>query len=862
MAEAWDELRESDGRLRAVWQRFFAGAGFAQGANAAAQAERLRNAIAQHIRADGVTHTIAEAGVEGALGAAHRAAPRPWSLEALPHLIEPADWARIEAGAVQRARLLARMLADVYGPQRLLHDALLPPTLLFRHRGYLRPLHGVRPVGGMHLHIVALDMARGPDGHWWVVSQRTQSPSGLGYVLQNRLIVSRLFPEPLRDLHVQHITGAYRRLIDMVSQQAGAVAQRLGDGAPARVALLTPGPYSETYFEHAYLARHLGLPLVEGADLTVRGECLFLRTVEGLQPLHALLRRLDDDFCDPLELRSDSALGVPGLLQVLRAGNLVLANALGSGFLESSAVQGFLPAISRALLGEPLLLPSLATWWCGEAAAWAAVRGNLTGRVLRPAFGGSGGGARLIAADEAAALQSRIDDDPDAFTVQGHLALSRAALLQADGRLAPRPAMLRVYAIADDGDHWHVLPGGLTRVATRAPLSVSMAQGGTSLDTWVLSAPRPAEAGHPPKGSMTVAEPHLLESDGAVAGWSVLAPRLTVDNLAARRPPVASRSAENQFWLGRYTERAEQSVRLARSALALIDGDEDVPDALLEPLSQLATLYGLVPEGTPSAQRSLAVFARSLLATLRQRDQGVGFNLAALARSASALHDRLPPEQWSLLRRVSEDFHAHFEADVFGSPVPGSAQALPALQRLAQQLAAVTGAQMDRMTRDHGWRLLSVGRLIERLAGMGASLAALVDAVGPRGGSSAATELLLDLFDSSITFRARYQHHEDLLALADLLLLDDTNPRAFAGALRRLRTELGKLPSPLGLREMLPATGAGVALESLRGADDVALRAVLARTAESLQHAAAALSDAVGQRYFAHAEGGDQVQRV
>jgi uncharacterized alpha-E superfamily protein len=655
-------------------------------------------------------------------------------------------------------------------------------------------------------------------------------------VLQNRLIVSRLFPEPLRELRTQHIAGAYRRLLETVTLQAGAVAHRLGDGGVGRVVLLTPGPYSETYFEHAYLARHLGLPLVEGADLTVRGERLYLRTVEGLQPVHALLRRLDDDFCDPLELRPDSALGVPGLVQVVRAGHVVLANALGSGFLESSAVQGFLPAIAKALLGESLSLPSLATWWCGEAAAWASVRDQLAGRVLRPAFAGSEG-ARLIAADEASALQPRIDDDPDAHTVQEHLALSRAALLQADGRLAPRPAMLRVYAIADDADSWHVLPGGLTRVATRAPLSVSMAQGGTSLDTWVL------------------ADAHDVE------GWSLLAPRLSVDDLAARRPPVASRSAENQFWLGRYTERAEQSVRLARAALALIDGDDEVPTALLAPLSQLVTLYGLVPDGTPSAERSLPVFARSLLGTLRARDEGVGFNLAAMARSASALHDRLPPEQWGLVRRVPDDFHAHFEADAFGAPVPNSAQALPALQRLAMQLAAVTGAQVDRMTRDHGWRLLSVGRLIERLAGMGASMAALVDAVGARGGSSAATELLLDLFDSAITFRSRYQHHEDLLALADLLVFDDTNPRAFAGTLRRLRTELGKLPSPDGLRELLPAVGAGIELSALRGADDAAVRAQLASTAESLQEAASALSDAVGQRYFAHADSAE-LQRV
>jgi len=833
---AWDELRDASHRLRPVWQRFFAGAGLA-GASAAAQADRLRGLIAQQIRADGVTHNIAEAGDGAPGGAARRISARPWSLEALPHLIEPADWARIEAGAVQRARLLGRMLADLYGPQRLLRDALLPPTLLFRHKGYLRPLHAVHPAGGMHLHIVALDMARGPDGQWWVVSQRTQSPSGLGYVLQNRLILSRLFPEPFRELRVQHIASAYRRLIDTVVEQAADVAARLGDGNMPRIALLTPGPYNETYFEHAYLARHLGLPLVEGADLTVRGDRLFLRTVEGLQPVHALLKRLDDEYCDPLELKPDSALGVPGLIQVLRAGHVVLANALGSACLESSAVQGFLPAIALQLLGEDLLLPSLPTWWCGEAAAWAAVRNDLVGRVLRPAFAGSAEGARLIASHEQAALQARIDDDPDAFTVQGHLALSRAALLQADGRLAPRPAMLRVYAIADAGERWHVLPGGLTRVATRAPLSVSMAQGGTSLDTWVLT-------------------------DGMVEGYSLLPQRLTVDDLAARRPPVASRTAENLFWLGRYTERAEQSVRLARAALALIDCDDDLPEALLAPLSSLVALYGMVPAGTPAAGRSLAVFARSLLATLRERDQGVGYNLAAIARTASALRDRLAPEQFGLLRRLGDDFHAQFAADGRAPSVPGCAQALLALQRLAQQIAAVTGAQTDRMTRDHGWRLLSVGRLLERLGGMGAALAGLVAAVGARGGSSVATDLLLDLFDSEITFRARYQHHEDLLALADLLVFDDTNPRAFAGTLRRLRTELGKLPAPAGLREMLPPEGAGLSLEALRDADEPAVRALLARTAVSLQAAAAALSDTVGQRYFAHAEGGDALQRV
>ena len=832
----WDELR-SGGVLRPAWQ------GFARhlpapgtGLDLAEDLNRRVGQVEQRIRLDGVTHNVFSDAPGGGVAA------RPWSLELLPLLIEPADWAAISAGVTQRAELLERVLADLYGQgpqsQRLLHEGLLPASLLWRHPGWLRPMIGAQPAGGQRLLIVAFDLARGPDGRWWLVSQRTQGPSGLGYVLHNRLVIARQFPDAFRELRVQRIASSYRRLLDAIEQRAAGIA----GGHTPRVVLLTPGPYSETYFEHAYLARYLGLPLVEGGDLTVRGERLFLKTVEGLEPVHGVLRRLDDDWCDPLELRPDSALGVPGLLQAARRGHVVMANALGSAFLESPAIQGFLPGIAQRLIGEELLLPALPTWWCGETAAWQDVREHLDGKILRSTFPGGGRTSRTSRTSQmhkAASLKDApVHEDPDAWTVQGHLRFARAPIW-GQSAVAPRPAMVRVYAIAEGDGRWHVLPGGMTRVAQREDASVSMQRGGTSLDTWVLS-------------------------DGPVDGFSMLPQRLQVDDILQRRRPVSSRTGENLFWLGRYTERTEQLVRLARATLALVDADVESPGPVRQALSLLAVRTGLAPPGVPTLVQSARHFERAVLSALRDdKDSArggasIGYNLAALERAAQGLRERLSLEQWGLIRSMGESFARALE--VPEGELPSLAQVLPALDRLALQLAAVTGAQTDRMNRDHGWRLLTVGRLIERLQGVAQQLQLFVQAQALS--SVAGVELLLELFDSLITFRARYQRHEDLLALTDLLVLDSTNPRAFAGVLRRLRTEIRKLPgTPESLQPLLallPAEGAGMTLESLREADDAELSQRLQDLAADLGAAAAALADRVGERFFTLAHGADQ----
>jgi uncharacterized circularly permuted ATP-grasp superfamily protein len=369
----FDELRgrtaDKDDSLQAHWSMFFdqlGPAGFAD------LNRRMVN-LERQVRDNGVTYNV--------YADAH-GPQRPWSLDLFPLLVSPGSWRRLEAGVLQRVQLLDRILSDIYGPQELLARNLLPPALVQGHPGYLRAMHGVTPPGGMRLHIAAFDLARDERGEWWVVSQRTQAPSGLGYLLENRLIISRLFPEAFRDLNVQRLAGTYRALADALR----AMCPEDPEGRETRIVLLTPGPYNETYFEHAYLARYLGLTLVQGSDLTVRGDRLFIKTLQGLEPVHGILKRLDDEFLDPLELRSDSRLGVPGLLQAVRAGNVLVANAPGSAFLESTGILGFLPGLSRHLLGEDLKLPSLATWWCGERAAMEAALPRIQQAVIKRTY--------------------------------------------------------------------------------------------------------------------------------------------------------------------------------------------------------------------------------------------------------------------------------------------------------------------------------------------------------------------------------------------------------------------------------------------------------------------------------------------
>jgi uncharacterized circularly permuted ATP-grasp superfamily protein/uncharacterized alpha-E superfamily protein len=819
--------------LAPAWRQFFDAAG----ADGWVDLAQTRTRIERRVQDDGVTYNVYADGT---------AAANAWPLEPLPFLIDAADWSAIEQGVKQRARLLDAVLADVYGSRSLLDEGLLPASLVLAHPQYLRAMHGCRPSGGVHLHVAAFDLARGPGGDWRVVSQRTQAPSGLGYLLQNRLIISQQFPAAFRDLHVQRVAAGFLGLLQGL--------QRLSpEGDSARVVLLTPGPHNETYFEHAFLSRYLGITLVEGGDLTVRGERLFLKTLHGLEPVHVLLRRVDDEYLDPLELRGDSALGVPGLLGVVRAGQVVLANAPGAGFLESPGLAAFWPAIARRLLDEELLLPSTTSWWCGEDSVWQAQRERLTDFVVAPTFPSSDttegfaphGVAELppAARDD---LLAAIDARPAAYTLQARLRPSEIPVWN-EGALEPRAALVRVYAMTDGRGGWHVMPGALTRVATRRDAAqdawLSMQHGSVSVDTWVLT-------------------------EGQVDATTLLPKPLSAADLTRTRRTVTSRAAENLYWLGRYTERADNSVRLARITLESLNNANPV---MLDALGRLALRNGLIGGGVPSPAQSARVFERSLVHTMADPSAtSIAFNLRALRSCAQALRERLSVEHWKLIDAVGRNFEerlgAVLEPRATGVAGGGSPHAIESvddvlvvLQRAATHLAAITGAQSDRMTRDDGWRLLSVGRQTERLDFLTQSLMLGLQLDLPSRDDGFA--LLLALFDSTITYRAQFQARRELPPLLHLLVLELDNPRSLAGVARTLHDRVERLARHdqgwvQRVLDELPAPDQW-ALEDLLAVDEDGQRTVLLSSLKQLSERTQALSAEVGRRLFSHVGPGD-----
>lgn len=789
--DCYSELQLPDGGIRPHWQALITRLA-AMGPEGARRAATLSRRL---VIENGVTYNVY---------ADPQGADRPWVLDPMPMLIAADEWQVVEAGVRQRVRVLDRVLADLYGPQTLLAEGLLPPEVAFGHPNYLWPCHGVQPVGDRWMHLYGVDLARGPDGRWWVLNDRTQSPSGPGYALENRHIVSRVFPGLAESLQV-------RPLADFFATLRASLLDHVQDAAPPLAVVLTPGAFNETYFEHAYLARQLGLPLVEGKDLTVRGDTVFLKTLAGLRRVHAILRRVDDDFCDPVELRGDSALGVPGLLSAIRARRVFVSNALGSGVLESPAWHGFFPAIAEHLLGEPLSLPSAATWWCGEAPALEEVIDTLEDLMFLPTFPnqhfpvmrGAGLNRR-----ERAVLIERLRTQPQAYVAQEMLTVSKAPVWLPDGLpgYSSRAMILRVYAVAC-GDDYVVMPGGLARIAAdEYANTVSMQRGGGSKDTWVIgaspAAANPTPPAVPPRAEKTV-----------------------------RHDDLPSRMVENLFWLGRYAERCEGKTRLLRATLGV-------------------RFDALTWERARRACDENGVLARDADPAVALYDSepplGLAADLQRLVWCATQVRGRLSTENWRAMSVMQREFVEAGHSD---------AEPRETLDRLLLSLAGLAGFALDDMTRDHGWRLMMLGRRIERIQAMSGLLSKQL--AGGRLPGQTELEWLLDIGDSTITYRTRYLATPQLAPVLSLLVQDEDNPRAIAfqceaigDSLERLAADLGGPPEELLDESIAGFLGADFAeLNEVRG---TAARIRAAASLNELSGAVARLSDRLSMRHFSH----------
>ncbi len=694
LAGLFDEMQERPGAPRGHWQKMLAALGQLGMEGLTRRWQEAR----QLIRENGVTYNV---------HGDPRGLDRPWHLDPIPLLISPSEGAFLEAGLIQRAQLLERILADVYGPRDLLARGLLPVELVYGNPAYLRPGHGLPAPGNRYLHFYAADLARGPNGLFWVLGDHTQAPSGAGYALENRIVLSRMLPEVFRDCQVHRLALFFR-----------SFRQTMRDIAPhnrdnPRIVLLTPGPQGETYFEHAFLARYLGYTLVEGGDLTVRDNRVYQKLLGGLQAVDVIFRRLDDDACDPLELRGDSFLGVPGLVQAVQAGNVAVANPLGSGWMESPALLPYLPELCRHLLGEELKIPSAATWWCGEARCREHVLANLQQMVIKSAFASSRFDPFFpdrLAIAQREELAMTIRSRPQDYVGQEQVNLSTAPVL-VEHRLQPRHLVMRAYVTAT-GDTFAVMPGGLTRVtASTETLVVSMQQGGGSKDTWVLAS-------------------------GPVSTFSLLSsPDQTVE-LTRGGGDLPSRAADNLFWLGRYVERAEGTVRLLRGILVRLTekpGLADVPELprLLRALSDQTQSFS----GLKSADIRLAAPVEELRTFLFDADRpgSLAATLAALDGVAGMVRDRISMDMW----RILSSLYLADPNEGRGTRGEGRdtlSDVLDLLNRTVLTLAAFGGLAADSMTRGHGWRFLDMGRRLERAANLlGLLKSTLVSLSNPEG---------------------------------------------------------------------------------------------------------------------------------
>jgi uncharacterized circularly permuted ATP-grasp superfamily protein/uncharacterized alpha-E superfamily protein len=806
-----DEYIGENGARRAVWARFFD----AFAALSPADIERRFASADRHLREAGVTYR-----------APGETADRLWPLSHLPLIIDENDWQQLTTGIAQRAQLLEMVLRDLYGEGRLVAEGAVPAAAIAGSNEYLRSVCGIKPPGGRFLHLYAADVGRGPDGRWWVLSDRTQAPSGAGYALENRLVLSRAFSNLYKSMNVERVAPFFEAFRDSLRASA--------DRDEPRIGVLTPGAFSETFFEHATIARYLGFLLVEGDDLAVSGDRIHIRTVAGLKRLDVLLRRVDSNFLDPLELDASSHLGVPGLIDVLRKNGVVVANMPGSGVLEARALLGFLPNLCRRLLSEDLQMPHIATWWCGQKSAREEVLSRLDDFAIEGAYSrgvpGFPGNGPVLASEfspsERERLRTAISDRGIDFVGQELVRLSTTPVWE-NGRIAPRPFVLRVFAAATPNG-WTILPGGFCRIAEQPDArAVSMGDGARAADVWVVS-------------------------DKAVSASSLLP---VADTVRIRRIAgvVPSRAADNLFWLGRYLERAEATLRLIRAlgtsardpGKGNLAGNSTGAPALhsVERIQRLLVTWGAASQA--SRTNSAKVAAEAL-----QNVEKFGSALSLLRsaqRTATSLRERLSPDAWQVITEMVERLGV--EADDDDGVVSAAELTL-------QELASFAGLAQENMNRAAGWRFLDMGRRAERA--INTVRFARQFAFDEAGDED--LDVLLTLVDCQITYRSRYLVGPSLAPVRDLAVLDPYNPRSVAFQMAALNEHIAGLPSlkEHGLIER-PQRLAVALQATLTTADASALDV---KSLFALEQDLLNLADAIGLHYFPHGPNASRPEKL
>ena len=694
---------------------------------------------------------------------------RPWELDPIPFLISSEEWATIELGLIQRAELMNLLLTDIYGKRQLIKKGILPLELVYNHSGFLRPCDQIMLQGNHQLIVYAADLARGPDNKMWVVGDRSQAPSGAGYALENRMTMTRILPSLFRDCNVHRLAMFFQSLRSTLA----ALAPQQQD--EPNIVVLTPGPSNETYFEHAFLASYLGYTLIQGDDLHVADGKVWLKSLDGMVPVDVILRRLDADYCDPLELRPESVLGVPGLLEVARRGNVAIANPLGSSILENPGLIPFLPRIAKFFLGQALHLPSVATWWCGQKKERDYVLANLDKLVIKPLYRHVSAQplfGQMLSKKELANIKARILARPDNYVGQEQVSFSSTPSL-INGVLEPRHSVIRSFMVARENDY-QVMPGGLTRVAIgKGNYMVSNQSGGISKDTWVMAS----------------------EPEKQVSLWM----QPPVEKPAAARASVAnipSSAADNLFWVGRYAERAEDNARYLRiviQKLMLTKRQQESELAsmhhILRALTHITLTYpGFVSENSEELldnpkQEILAVALRS------DRSGSLTSTISWMIQAAYKIRDRWSGDTWRVIDDVTEAWLLRPE---------GINTTLIELQDMLDQLvtslAALAGLSDESMTREQGWRFLDIGRRIERALVVISSIRILVVPVHPPEIENIMLESALSSNESLMTYRRRYRSYLQLTTVLELLLFDDSNPRSLLFQLQRMQEHVKQLP--------------------------------------------------------------------